>query len=192
MGLSTISVDAATSHLRNHVYMSGVNRDTCRTKKTAEVFTPTALVQEILDTLDPELFRDPSKNFIDNSCGDGQFLAEVLVRKLENGIDFETALSGIYGVELMPDNAKLCQNRLLCNQEQFRHIVEKNIINADALRYHYRFDSSPPYDTVIDKKILADAKKAQEKAERDAKKAQEKADKKPNTQITLHNLFEYL
>jgi len=153
MGITTISVDDAIFHLRNHVYMSGVNRGKCRTKKTAEVFTPTALVQEMLDTLDPELFNDPSKNFIDNSCGDGQFLAEVLVRKLENGIDFITALSGIYGVDLMPDNVELCRNRLLCNQEQLRHIVEKNIINADALQYHYRFDGSPPYDVAIDKNV---------------------------------------
>jgi hypothetical protein len=27
-----------------------------------------------------------------------------------------------------------------------RHIVEKNIVCADALRYHYRFDDSHPYD----------------------------------------------
>ena len=28
----------------------------------------------------------------------------------------------------------------------YKHIVEKNIVCADALRYHYRFDGSHPYD----------------------------------------------
>jgi hypothetical protein len=46
----------------------------------------------------------------------------------------------------MPDNVKLCQDRLLCGQEHLRHIVEQNIVCADALRYHYRFDGSHPYD----------------------------------------------
>jgi type I restriction-modification system DNA methylase subunit len=119
--------------------MSGVERDKLRVKSTGEVFTPTPLVQEMLDHLPEETFTDPTKTFLDNSCGDGQFLSEVLIRKLENGIDFETALSTIYGVDLMPDNVKLCQDRLLCGQEHLRHIVEKNIVCADALTYNYTF-----------------------------------------------------
>jgi hypothetical protein len=129
--------------------MSGVERDHTRVKATGEVFTPTPLVQEILDAFDPVLFTDPTKTFLDNSCGDGQFLGEVLIRKMENGSTFEQALSTIYGVDLMPDNVKLCQDRLLCGQEHLRHIVEQNIVCADALRYHYRFDNSHPYDDEV-------------------------------------------
>lgn len=119
--------------------MSGVERDTLRVKATGEVFTPTPLVQEILDQLDPNLFKDSTKTFIDPSCGDGQFLGEVLIRKVENGIDFETALSTIYGVDLMQDNVDLCRERLLCGREDLRHIVEKNIVCADGLAYDYLF-----------------------------------------------------
>lgn len=126
--------------------MSGIERDKLRVKATGEVFTPTPLVQEMLSQLPEEQFTDPTKTFLDPSCGDGQFLSEVLIRKMENGSTFEKALSTIYGVELMPDNVKLCRDRLLCGQEQLRHIVERNIVEADALRYHYRFDDSPPYD----------------------------------------------
>lgn len=126
-------------HIRNRSYMSGVERDKLRIKATGEVFTPTPLVQEILDQLDQNLFKDPTKTFLDPTCGDGQFLGEVLIRKLENGIDFETALKTIYGVDLMEDNVKLCQDRLLCGQEQYRHIVEKNIVQADALKYNFMF-----------------------------------------------------
>ena len=129
-------------HIRNHSYMSGVERDKLRVKETAEVFTPTPLVQEILDRLPLDVFTDRTKTFLDPSCGDGQFLGEVLIRKVENGIDFETALSTIYGVDLMQDNVELCRERLLCGREDLRHIVEKNIVCHDALTYDYSFNGT--------------------------------------------------
>jgi len=134
------------SHLFDREYMSGVEREKTRVKDTGEVFTPTPLVEEILDKMDQSLFSDPAKTFLDPSCGDGQFLASVLYRKLENGIDFETALSTVHGIDLMQDNVELCCERLLCRREDLRHIVEQNIVCADGLRYHYRFDGSHPYD----------------------------------------------
>tara|TARA_Y100000389_G_scaffold202034_1_gene246288 strand:- start:871 stop:1344 length:474 start_codon:yes stop_codon:yes gene_type:complete len=136
-------------HLFDREYMSGVERERNRVKATGEVFTPTPLVEEILDKMNQSLFTDPEKTFLDPSCGDGQFLASVLYRKLENGIDFETALSTIYGVDLMQDNVELCRERLLCGREDLRWIVDKNIVQADGLRYHYRFDDSHPYDEEV-------------------------------------------
>jgi type I restriction-modification system DNA methylase subunit len=150
-----LTLNKVIEHARNRGYMSGVERDKLRVKATGEVFTPTELVQEILDELPQEEFTDPSKTFLDPSCGDGQFLSEVLIRKMENGSTFEQALSTIYGVELMPDNAKLCRDRLLCGQEHLRHIVDNNIVEADALKYHYRFDGTPPYDTPEQIKLTA-------------------------------------
>ena len=138
------------NHLRNRAYMAGIERDRLRIKQTNEVFTPTPMVQSCLDKIaDQTVFSDKTKTFLDNSCGDGQFLSEVLIRKMENGIDFETALSTIYGVDLMQDNVELCRERLLCGRHDLRHIVEKNIVCADGLRYHYRFDDSYPYDDEV-------------------------------------------
>lgn len=139
-------LDKIYNHLFNREYMSGVLRNNSRIYETSEVFTPTPLVEEIIDKLDPEIFTEPTKTVLEPSCGDGQFLASILYRKLQNGIDFETALSTIYGVDLMQDNVELCRERLLCGREDLRHIVERNIVCADALRYHYRFDGSYPYD----------------------------------------------
>jgi hypothetical protein len=141
-----LNLDNIIQHVRDRSYMSGIERDETRIKQTNEVFTPTLLVQEILDKFDQTLFSNPIKTFIDPTCGDGQALGEVLIRKIENGIDFETALSTIYGVDLMEDNISLTHERLLCGREDLRHIVEQNIVCADALRYHYRFDGSHPYD----------------------------------------------
>ena len=134
------------AHMRDREYMTGVEREKSRVKATGEVFTPTTLVHRVLNDMDQELFRDPNKTFIDPACGDGQFLSEVLIRKLEAGIDFETALSTIYGVDIMPDNVVLCRERLLCTREDLRPVVERNIVCADGLCYHYRFDGSDPYD----------------------------------------------
>lgn len=132
------------NHCRHREYMSGIERDADRIKRTSEVFTTTDDVNYMLDKYDPIIFSDPTKTFLDPTAGDGQVLSEVLIRKVEAGIDFETALSTIFGVEKEIDNCKLCQDRLLCGREDLRHIVEKNVINGDSLTYHYKFDGTPP------------------------------------------------
>ena len=141
-----MTINNIIEHCRHRAYMSGIDRDKARTHATQEVFTPTEEVIKILDQYSLEYFANLKQTFLDPSCGDGQFLSEVLIRKLENGSTFEQALSTIYGVDLMQDNVDLCRERLLCGREDLRHIVEKNIVCADALRYHYRFDDSHPYD----------------------------------------------
>jgi len=148
--LKHIDVMQIQNHIRNRTYMSGVERDALRVKATGEVFTPTELVQYHLDHFPQDIFINEIKTFLDPSCGDGQYLGEALIRKIENGIDLEIALSTIYGVDLMQDNVELCRDRLLCGREDLRHIVEQNIVCADALRYHYRFDNSDPYKTEQD------------------------------------------
>jgi hypothetical protein len=145
-----MSIDQVKNHIRDRPYMDGVMRNAVRIKATQEIFTPTDMVKNLLDGLDQKLFADVDQPFVDPTCGDGQFLGEVLIRKMENGIDFEQALLTIYGVDLMQDNVDLCRERLLCGREDLRHIVEKNIVCADALRYHYRFDGTDPYKTAQD------------------------------------------
>jgi SAM-dependent methyltransferase len=136
------NLNEVIAHVRERQYMSGVERDKLRVKATGEVFSPTELVQEVLDTLPQDLFKDPAADFLDPACGDGQFLGEVLIRKMENGIDFKTALSEIYGVDLMPDNVELCRERLLCGREELRDIVIKNIVCANGLEYDYSFNGT--------------------------------------------------
>ena len=63
---------------------NGFNHTHKAIKGRGEVFTPTSLVDEMLDKLPSELFKDKSKTFLDNSCGNGQFLFAVLKRKLQN------------------------------------------------------------------------------------------------------------
>lgn len=122
--------------------MSGVERDRARIKATGEIFTPTVLVQTVLDQLPPILFTDPTKTFLDPSCGDGQLLGEVLIRKVQAGIDLSTALSTLYGVDIMQDNVDLCRQRLMCGREDLKAIVETNIVCANGLTYNYRFGQS--------------------------------------------------
>jgi hypothetical protein len=131
---------------RNREYMSGVERNKLRIKQTAEFFTPTKLVEEMLDKLeesDPTLFSDFTKTFLDNSCGDGQFLSEIVIRKMErSGCSLEQALNTIYGVELMEDNVIECRKRLAGPDPttEILEIVNKNIVCYDALTYDYSFE----------------------------------------------------
>ena len=141
-------LDKYIIHSRNREYMSGVERDKLRIKQTAEVFTPTPLVQKMLDELDKTnsaLFTDWTLTFLDPSCGDGQFLSEVVIRKLQqSGCTLEQALSTIYGVELMQDNVDLCRQRLAgpSPTQEILDILNKNIVCADALKYDYSFGNS--------------------------------------------------
>jgi hypothetical protein len=135
-----------TQHIRNRVYMSGVDRDKLRIKQTAEVFTPQHLVQEMLDKLeesDPTLFSDSTKTFLDNSCGDGEFLGEIVIRKMErSGCSLEQALKTTYGVDLMEDNVIECRKRLSGPEPtpEILEIVNKNIVCHDGLTYDYSFE----------------------------------------------------
>jgi hypothetical protein len=90
-----------------------------------EVFTAEREVNAMLDLVKNETERIESR-FLEPACGDGNFLAEILRRKLAvvkkkySGIrkrpDFEMwsviAVMNIYGVELLPDNTAACRDRL--------------------------------------------------------------------------------
>ena len=164
------------NHIRNRAYMSGVERDKLRVKETGEVFTPTLLVQKVLGEIPIEQFQDPTKTFLDNSCGDGQFLGEVLIRKMEHGSTFEQALSTTYGVDLMIDNVDLCRERLLCGREDLRHIVEQNIYQANALKFSYEFKPMSATRLAREHKLRRRVQKAKQAAEQ-VKKKQEFKDR---------------
>lgn len=90
-----------------------------------EVFTAEREVKAMCDLVADECNRIESR-FLEPACGDGNFLAEVLSRKLavaqsKYGTqllrpDYErasvTAVMSIYGVELLEDNAQVCRERL--------------------------------------------------------------------------------
>jgi len=126
-----------------------------RRKQTAEDFTPLALVDEMLDKLPSEVFSDPSKTFLDNSAGNGNFLVRVLARKLEAGHPPLQALSTVYGVELMADNVEEMRDRMLqvllehhpdLNDTQKAEaigILNYNIVCHDALTWDYENWKAP-------------------------------------------------
>mgnify|MGYP002855740871 CR=1 FL=1 len=132
-------------HCRNFGFMSKIKRNKIRVKETHEFFTCIDLVQRALDRFevqDSELFTDETKTFIDSSCGDGQILSEVVIRKMErSNCTLEQALSTTYGVELMEDNVKLCKERLAGPKPTMKihKILDKNIICGDTLTYDYSF-----------------------------------------------------
>jgi SAM-dependent methyltransferase len=74
-----------------------------RVKELGEVFTPAALVSEMLDKLPADCWL-PDKTFLEPSCGNGNFLVAILERKLDMGHPPLQALATIYGVDIMEDN----------------------------------------------------------------------------------------
>ena len=138
-----------------------------RVQQHGEVFTNEREVNAMLDLVKHETERIDSR-FLEPACGDGNFLAEILRRKLrvcrsfvEQGkntqLEYEKnmvlAVSSIYGIELLPDNAMACRERLfkICEDEyralfadrakeeclaSIRYLLSKNIIIGNALTYH--------------------------------------------------------
>lgn len=98
-----------------------------------EYFTPDELISKHISDI------NINEKYIDNCCGTGNWLIKILEMKLEAGIDHAVALSQLYGVEFQQDSTEICRDRLLMGNENLRHIVEKNIVCADALTYNYTF-----------------------------------------------------
>jgi hypothetical protein len=117
-----------------------------RRKQTAEDFTCPELVSEMLDKLPSSCFSDPSKTFIDPAAGNGNFLVEVLRRKLAFNHPPLQALSTIFAVELMPDNVEEMKQRLLdllpllsdSDLSIAKGILNHNIVCADSLTFDFK------------------------------------------------------
>ena len=138
-----------------------------------EVFTNPREVNAMLDLVKQETERLDSR-FLEPACGDGNFLIEILRRKLAicanrvqskqyTQLQYEQnavlAISSIYGIELLADNAQACRERLLgyfveqygslfadrCKAEcieSVRYLLQKNIIHGNALTYRRADDEN--------------------------------------------------
>ena len=142
-----------------------------RVRDHGEVFTPDFIVNDMLDLVKQETERIESR-FLEPACGNGNFLAEVLRRKLEivknrykkSQFEYEQysgiAISSIYGIDILEDNVKECQERLYkifeveymklfkkdCNEkvlQSIKYILEKNIIWGDTLTLKTVDEKSP-------------------------------------------------
>ena len=85
-----------------------------RRKKTNEFYTPYSIVKKMMDKIEPEMWADPTKTFIDPTIGNGNIILGILYRRIvEHGIDWKTALETCYGVELMQDNVYETHGRII-------------------------------------------------------------------------------
>ncbi|MGM9554665.1 MAG: SAM-dependent DNA methyltransferase [Faecousia sp.] len=126
-----------------------------------EVFTAEREVKAMCDLVKTETERIDSR-FLEPACGDGNFLAEILRRKLavvkkkyrKFPMDYEKysvlAVSSIYGVDILQDNCEACRERLfeiwdkeyttVCKKDvnencrrSVRFILSRNIVCGNAL-----------------------------------------------------------
>lgn len=132
-----------------------------RVAEHGEVFTAEREVKAMCDLVKPETERIESR-FLEPACGNGNFLAEILQRKLSvvrtrygrSPSEFEKysvlAVSSLYGVDILEDNTRECRDRLFALwdaaysahvkkqasrecREAVRFILRKNILCGDAL-----------------------------------------------------------
>ena len=126
-----------------------------RVAEHGEVFTAEREVNAMLDLVKQETERVDSR-FLEPACGDGNFVAEILRRKLEAAkkratppkkkkplpLEFEKqsviAVASIYGVDLLMDNVIACRERLyeIWNSE-YEAICKKEV--SEECREAVRF-----------------------------------------------------
>jgi len=103
-----------------------------RVKTLGEVFTPPELVNEMLDKLPSETWQ-PEKTFIDPACGNGNFVIEVIKRKMLHGSSVLQAISTTYGIDIMEDNIAELKARV-SEIGDLPDIIDRNFKCADTLK----------------------------------------------------------
>ena len=85
-----------------------------RRKKTQEFYTPYSIIKKMIDKIEPEMWADLTKTFLDPAMGNGNIILGILYRRIvEHGVDWRTALETLYGVELMQDNVDETKERII-------------------------------------------------------------------------------
>lgn len=114
-----------------------------RVSDHGEVFTAEREVNAMLDLVKQETERIDSR-FLEPACGDGNFLAEILRRKLtvvkrkykKSPIDYEKnavlAATSIYGVDILQDNVDACRQRMFEIWDKEYQTVLKKEVNEDC------------------------------------------------------------
>lgn len=131
----------------------GLIKSRQRVSDHGEVFTPSWLVEDMIDLVKIESERIDSR-FLEPACGSGNFLKLVLLRKLNTvqvkygKSEFERkhqalfALMCIYGIELLGDNIAECKEILLevfstylsIGPEDYLFRAAKTVLNANILQ----------------------------------------------------------
>lgn len=108
-----------------------------RVKKYGEVFTPEWVVKEMCDYCEEgdKKISDIDTTVLEPACGTGNFLIEILDRKLKNckdKMDVIKTLQSIYGVDILADNVVESRKRMF--ELVVKVVLEQNIIEGDFLK----------------------------------------------------------
>ena len=115
-------------------------------KGTQEFFTPYSIVKRMGDKISEEDWSNPNKTFCEPCFGNGQFVIYIIWNRIQHGIDWYTALSTCYGVELMPDNVQEAKDRIIellkslnidFNEQEARDIMNKNLVCSDFFKWDF-------------------------------------------------------
>ena len=122
------------------------NRHNASIKDTHEFFTPYSIVKRMCDKIPDSDWEDTTKTFLESSFGNGQFVVYIVWNRIKHGIDWQTALKTLYGVELMPDNVLECQDRVIdlltklgieFDERTARKIMKKNLVCSDFFKWDF-------------------------------------------------------
>ena len=110
-----------------------------RVKNCGEVFTRTEEVNSMLDLL-PNMTIDMT--FLEPTCGNGNFVIEILRRKFDlckSKKDYLEAISSVFAIDIMKDNIEECKERVLelyksyGQKEDISFLLDTQIFQGNSL-----------------------------------------------------------
>lgn len=113
-----------------------------RVRDFGEVFTPEYIVRDMFDLIPAEMY-EVGHQFLEPCCGNGNFLVEILRRKLghcKTCAEAKAAVADIYGIDIQADNVAESKERMQeIVSERFpgvdvSQILDRNIICGDSLK----------------------------------------------------------
>ena len=111
-----------------------------------EFFTPYSIVKRMCDKIPDEDWSDPTKTFLEPTFGSGQVVVCIVWNRVQQGVDWQTALKTLYGVELMADNVLECHDRVIdlltklgieFDERTARKIMKKNLVCSDFFKWDF-------------------------------------------------------
>ncbi len=103
-------------------------------KQTGSVYTPSKLVEAMLDKVPYDKLIDTDSWFVEPCCGTGAIVIGILNRRVANGVEPKVALTHIIANELLTDSFKILRQNLIewakANGVE-PHLVDEQIFNMD-------------------------------------------------------------
>ena len=117
-------------------------------KELGQVWTPSTITNKMMDKISEDIWKDPTKTFLDPTMGSGNIILDIMKRRIEtynlNPID---VLSTTYGIEIELNTLNFAKQRIkeyIVNKlektnddslSKVDKLINNNFVNSDIFKW---------------------------------------------------------